>query len=402
MSASLTAGWRAMIKNAYVLVVGLFMTVPATAQVVSGPVNVGQQIQFESQLLGDTRSVFIGFPQSNDIVNGRYPVLYVLDGGAHFQYTVAMTKFLSASGRIPGIFVVAIDNTDRGRDLTTPTSVQREIDTFPTNGGAERFLRMLREELMPWVDANYRTNSYKILMGHSLGGLFTINTLITEPDAFDAYVAISPSVHWNEQDLVKRTEAFLDAATRLEKSLYLITGNEVILGLEEFMDALGKNNPIGFRWEFGGRLLAESHASVPLQGTYQALETIFADWDVTDDAYSMLRQTGVTIEDIDTTFARSGENFGIERKTPFIVVNTFVRYLIASKRLEEASELLLRDAGTYPLDPMLVSMLVEAYEEEGDQAAAVAYFQKLLNALPRNEFVARALARFVSGTESDE
>src|SRR5690606_515540 len=131
-------------------------------------------------------------------------------------------------------------------------------------------LRMLREELIPWVDANYRTNSYKILVGHSLGGLFTINTLITEPDAFDAYVAISPNLQWNEQDLVKRAEVFLDSATKLEKSLYLITGNEVILGFEEFMDVLGKNNPSGFRWEFGGRLLAESHASVPLQGTYRA------------------------------------------------------------------------------------------------------------------------------------
>src|SRR5690606_13046032 len=109
------------------------------------------------------------------------------------------------------VFVVAIHNTDRGSDLTTPTSVQREIATFPTNGGADRFLRMLREELIPWVDANYRTNSYKILVGHSLGGLFTINTLITEPDAFDAYVAISPNLQWNEQDLVKRAEVFLDS-----------------------------------------------------------------------------------------------------------------------------------------------------------------------------------------------
>jgi predicted alpha/beta superfamily hydrolase len=123
-------------------------------------------------------------------------VLYLLDGESNFEFTAAIIHFLAENERIPGMIVVGIDSGDRSQrthDLTAPSQVEIERRFSPGNGGADVFLAFIDSELVPYVEKNYRTRPYRILVGHSFGGLFAIHTLATRPMLFNAYIAIDPT-----------------------------------------------------------------------------------------------------------------------------------------------------------------------------------------------------------------
>jgi uncharacterized protein len=165
-------------------------------------------------------------------------------------FATALTTFLAANNRVPGLIVVAIENTDRNRDLTTPT--QNEVQGM-SSGGADRFLQFLREELIPWTDDNYRTVPYRILLGHSLGGFFAIHALFSQPQTFDAYIAISPSVQWGDQHAVQHAETFLDATEQLNATLYMAVANEggtLLSGMRRLAALFDERPRRGFRWAF--------------------------------------------------------------------------------------------------------------------------------------------------------
>ena len=91
--------------------------------------------------------------------------------------------------------MVGVVNVDRVRDLT-PEPGEADRKRYPSSGHADRFRRFLEEELVPYVDTHFRTQPFRILAGHSHGGLFAIHALLSG-DAFDAFIASSPSLYWN-------------------------------------------------------------------------------------------------------------------------------------------------------------------------------------------------------------
>src|SRR5258708_22961042 len=152
-------------------------------------------------------------PDSN-ARSGRYQVICLLDAAANFKPLAGMMEFLSAgiddgSVEIPEMIIVAIDNTDRTRDLT-PTHTLRmpgsdkEESYLQSSGGGDHFIRFLEKELIPHIDTNYRTANYRILIGHSFGGLTAINIFLHHTALFNAYIAIDPSLWWDQQYLLRR------------------------------------------------------------------------------------------------------------------------------------------------------------------------------------------------------
>ena len=140
-----------------------------------------------------------------------YPVLYLLDGDAHFHSVTGLLQILStgvnATYVLPEMIVVAIPNTDRTRDLT-PTRPTLDPTGKPlppsTAGGMGNFLQFMKTELIPHIDSTFRTEPYRVFVGHSLGGIATMKPLYTMPETFNAYVAIDPSLWWDGQLLLKK------------------------------------------------------------------------------------------------------------------------------------------------------------------------------------------------------
>src|SRR5688572_22967214 len=208
---------------------------------------IGERLVIRSEILNEDRTILIGKPNNYDQGSAKYPVLIVLDGDSHFHYVTGLATTLARNSLIPDLLVVGILNTERARDLTPPALDPRVVQAVPSSGGAANFRSFMADELMPWLDENYRTHPYKILIGHSLGGLFAIDTLLDEPELFDAYIAISPSLQWDEQRLVERADAAFEDRSAANV-VFMTAGNEggpLLGGVRKFAAVLGEKSPEG-------------------------------------------------------------------------------------------------------------------------------------------------------------
>jgi predicted alpha/beta superfamily hydrolase len=131
--------------------------------------------------------VFVRLPTSYETSGNAYPVLYLLDGTpASLLEMIAITTRLRNDRNAPEMIIVAIENTNRNRDMMPV--VARD---YPGPPRAEAFLRFLEKELIPDIEKTYRTTQPRILQGKSLSGLFTIYALLARPSAFNAYIGCS-------------------------------------------------------------------------------------------------------------------------------------------------------------------------------------------------------------------
>lgn len=170
-----------------------------------------------SKAVGDTFSVFVSLPTEYDSKkNIKYPVIYLLDANLYFDIVAATLKKYSEVGMLAPAILVGIGYKDvqtmdslRTRDLTYPTAIpEYEMNL---SGKADKFLSFITTELVPHIDLKYSADkSSRFLMGHSLGGYFTIyalhQNLLNKNSVFTGYVAASPSTHYNHNYILKELE----------------------------------------------------------------------------------------------------------------------------------------------------------------------------------------------------
>ena len=362
----------------------------AVAQPQSTQIVIGERYSIFSEVLGEDREVKVGTPPGYDNSGESYPVLYMIDGAEKFHFTTGLTRFLAYNEIIPGLIVVAIPMTDRARDLYPSSSNPSDISDFSTQGGADSFLAFIQSELKPWVEKKYRIQPYSILMGHSRAGLFAINTLITEPNAFDAYIAISPSLQWNDQYLIQQAEDFFENSTRLQKDLFMTAGSEgeyLLGGIHKLSGVLAEKSPPDFRWAFK-HFPMEHHSSVPLRSTLEGLEFVFNDW-YAKDFYSIYKTMG--IEALDNLYAYTGSRIGIDRKLPWRIVRRVFQRLARDSEFAEAQEVLDLYESRFDADASMYNYLGDRLEADGQINEAISAYQGALRIEPNNETALRAL-----------
>lgn len=177
------------------------------------PLTIGEVRTLSSSALGEDRTLNIVLPHgyaNNDTT--RYPVVFVLDGSMdedllHVTGAMAFAGFPWIAWQRPSI-VVGIATVDRRRDFTYPTTVAEDKEMFPTTGGSFAFIDFLGKELLPFVDAHYRTLPDRLLIGQSLGGLLASEVLLTRAELFQRYLIVSPSLWWDNGSLLQRSASF--------------------------------------------------------------------------------------------------------------------------------------------------------------------------------------------------
>ena len=345
---------------------------PTLAEAVT-PIVIGEGMTIHSEILGEDRALLIHKPAAYDRTSAAYPVLYLLDGDAHFHHTTGIINFLSSVGRMSPMLVVALPNTDRTRDLTPALSTDDE--RFPTAGGADNFLAFITDELMPFVEANYRTAPYKVLVGHSFGGLFAVHALLTRPEAFDAYLSISPSLWWDNKALLPKAEAFFEAHEDLRGFLYMTIANEggaMLASAWGMAGILEEKAPDGFAWHFN-LMEEETHGSIPHRTTYDALEALYADWNI-QNAGQLFDEGGLAA--LDAHYAALSEKFGYEIITPEAMVNQMGYRLMGQQKPEEAIAVLSRNVEVYPASPNVYDSLGDGYDANEQFEEAKASYEK--------------------------
>lgn len=248
-------------------------------------------VRMHSQLLNEERKVYVHCPKVDSADSKkRFPVLYVLDGDNHFELLAQYVDYLSRPDvlAMPKIIVVGIPNTKRTRDLTPTSSLlnyegKPDSSSYQGSGGNEKFLQFMATELMPMIEKTYETAPYRILAGHSFGGIASLNCLLTRPDLFDAYIAVSPSLWWDKEYLLKLTAEKLKNGSALQKKLFISDGNEG--GANSFfhknlvkLDAtLAKKKLKGLDYRYK-HYPTETHMTEPIVAYFDALRFIFRDW----------------------------------------------------------------------------------------------------------------------------
>ncbi|GAB3035236.1 alpha/beta hydrolase [Bowmanella dokdonensis] len=185
---------------------------PSSAQVARGelpvePLNVGQSFILQSQVLSEPRRINLYFPQAYlEQTEQAFPVLYMPDGGLKedFLHIAGLVQIGSLNWTTRPFILVGIENTDRKRDLTGPTTNEEDKKISPLVGKSADFRKFIRNELMPAVNSHYRTSGESAIVGESLAGLFVVETLLQEPDLFNTYIAVDPSLWWNTGHLVEK------------------------------------------------------------------------------------------------------------------------------------------------------------------------------------------------------
>ena len=354
-------------------------------------IAIGMNVRIESKILKEDRGLVIAEPPNYRAEpEAKFPVLYLLDGPHNFHHTTAAVNFLAQNGRIPHLLVIGIGNTDRPRDLTPQTLNPEEKEQCPTAGGADDFLNFISNELIPWVDENYRTEPYRLLIGHSFGGLLAIHTLTTRPDMFNSYLAISPSLWWSHQGLVGQAELFFKETKRLNKDLYMTMGNEggpMLGGARKLAGVLDEHAPADFRWNFRW-MNEEDHGSVPHRSTYYGLETIFEGWRLADPL--RLYDYG-GVEAVKNYFKTITKRLGYERNMPVSTLNELCSSLTRAQRLDDAASLLEYDPENHPIFSKPVEDLAKAYEKQGDTGLAIMYYKQALSLDPGSSSIKKKL-----------
>jgi len=333
------------------------------------------KLTIKSSVLGEERTILVRTPAAYDRTKYGYPVLYMTDGDAHMAHTAATIEFLARNGRMSEMIIVGITNTDRTRDLTPTKAVGANAGTFPTAGGADNFLKFIETELIPEIEKNYRTTPYRVLAGHSFGGLFTIHVMITRPELFKSYVAVSPSLQWSDEATLKRAEEFLKTRKEFNATLFTSLGNEpgdIGESFELFKQALAKSQIKGFEWE-AEQLKDEDHGSVVLRSHYMGLRKVYDGWQIPRDA------TGAIVGGLkgaEEHYAKLTQKFGYTIPVPEGVINQIGYQYLQAGKPEEAIATFKSNVERYPDSANVYDSLAEAYERGGRLDLATPLYEK--------------------------
>jgi uncharacterized protein len=360
----------------------------------------------QSKILNEQRKIWVHVPNggSFDIhAKQRYPVVYLLDGDAHFYSVVGMMQQLSSvNGNMvcPEMIVVGIPNTDRMHDLS-PTSIEADAylskDFLKTTGGGEAFLSFIEKELMPYIDAKYPTEPYKMLIGHSLGGLMVMQALVHHPDLFNSYIAIDPSMWWDSKKLLLESKKILANMKLDGKSLFLGIANTMDEGMTvekvqtdttydtrhirsilELRDDLVRYKPNGLKSQskyYGD----DTHGSVPLITEYDALHFIFDFYPMKLSTKERTDTTTVLADKYAAHFDNLTKQFGYLVKPNEYLINQLGYLALSNKHWIKAESLFKLNIVNYPKSGNAYDSYGDYLLEKGDKKNAIVQFKKALS-----------------------
>ncbi len=364
-------------------------------------VVIGKIDSVQSKVLGENRKLMIYVP--NDDSNSKtYPVIYLLDGDAHFTSVVGMIEHLSSNSIIPQMMVVAIPNTNRTRDLS-PTKAEPNLpmvteEISEQSGGGKNFLSFIEKELFPYIDTNYPTTSYRMFIGHSFGGLLVMDALQDQPKLFQSYITIDPSMWWDNKLLLNtyKTTDFSNEKYN-NKSLYMGIANT----LEEGMDTTSvkkakgpmvdhinsifetrevlrkiKNDKFYFKSKYYEN---DNHGSVPLITTYDGLRFIFNFYQFEIKFSDVMKPSTDIIDRMKAHYTKVTEILGYENKPNEGMINGMGYQLMQMDKLDLAAQFFKMNIEYYPKSFNVYDSLGDYYLASENKAKAKTSFEKALS-----------------------
>ena len=372
-------------KN-FILIIFLAFTLTDSGLVKanSEEITIGKKYTISSEVLGEERGYWVHLPANYD-KNEKYPVVYLLDGNWHFHTATGVLKQMAKNSRIPNAILVAIVSTKRVRDFTPTSSNLRPNDEpaafLNESGGANKFLQFLKTELMPHINQSYATQPHNTLIGHSFAGLFTLHTMLEEPNLFQSYIAIDPSVWFDHHWLVKKLADQVNQKPLSYKSLYISAGNNpdrkgypkdfFIRPQRDFYSLVStwKSNQFHSNMEY---FPDESHTSVTLISLLKGLSFIYRDFNLSEER---ARQD---IGLLETHYKNWSDKLGYQVLPPKSLLHKVALSMVNDEEYAQAIELFKQNIINYPSLVKSYNKLAMSYKKEGNSKVAKTIYQGVL------------------------
>lgn len=360
-------------------------------------IQIGIKDSINSTILDESRDFYVDLPAS--YVEGsdtKYPVVYLLDGDVMFNALHTVHSYYSG-GFMPEMILIGISNAEnRTRDLTTSELTERRGQAFnQENGAAEKFSSFLESELIPFIEEKYPVTNYRTLIGHSYAGLFTVNMLLKHTDLFENYLAIDPSMDWDDQKLLKESKEIFSQNSFKGKSLFVSLGGQLHMAdtsitidnvmkdtteftlfarsnieLSEIVNA-HKDNELNFEWKFYPNDL---HGTIPLPSIMDGLIDIFTWFQMEDINKFNDPETPkeVLYEIIKRREVKLKAHFGYnEAPYPDYLIN-MLGYMSMDMNMPEKAEMYFQlNTEYFPNDANAFDSLADYYESQNDTENAL-------------------------------
>ncbi|MFC5625412.1 alpha/beta hydrolase-fold protein [Algoriphagus winogradskyi] len=373
-----------MLKNLLALIIFLLGIHEVKSQE-NELIQIGSKHTLYSKILEEERAFWISLPESysqEESSYKTYPLLIVLDGNSFFHSISSTVNYMGRIGRIPEMIVIGIQNVSRTRDFTPDKIVTTRENDF---GGGDNFLDFLEEELIPNIDQEYRTAPYRILFGHSLGGLLATHAYMKETTIFNSFIAIDPSFgSWDAATMDKKLEAV--TTNSFNRYLYLATANwgkRNIRNRDRHVRLFESLNS-KVEGEFAASMEYfenEDHSSVPIPAFHHGISSIF-------EGYGISYRDVDSLDQLTEHFEKISHRLSWTFSPPENLVNRIGYSRLQSRDEIEKSkslEFFILNTENYPESFNAFDSLGEAYEVVGNIEKAIANYETSLRLNPANE-----------------
>ena len=389
-------------KKLCLVMLTVVLTFTAKAQN-NNKIVIGKIDSVYSNILMEQRKVWIYTPDmtlGNHDPNQRYPVLYLLDGDAHFYAVAGLVQQLSqANGNtvLPEMIIVGITNTDRTRDLT-PTPITSDLPEMDSNfsrtsGGGKNFIAFIEKELMPYIDSHYSTAPYKVLVGHSFGGLTVMDALTNHTKLFNAFIAIDPSMWYDHEHFLAATKKKLSKNKYNATRLYVGIANTMpqgmtltqmkkditsdtrhirsIFDLDKFLKANPQNG-----LKYASRYYKDdSHVSVPLASEYDGLRFVFDYYRINLTAQDFADTSDAIVGKYKKHYDLVSKEMGYKVAPPELFINYLGYDAQANKYCTKAAALFKMNMANYPNSSNVYSAYADLLAAQKDTVNAIANYR---------------------------
>ena len=391
------------------LLLTLFIAASSAQVIKNNQIIIGNTDNVSSKILNEKRKIWVYVPPAGDdtiYAKNRYPVVYVLDGDAHFAGLTAMTRHLAQTDNAlcPKMIVVGIPNTNRTRDLTPTNSIigpdGKRMEWLKASGGGEKFVAFMEKELIPHIDSLYPTAPYKILIGHSFGGLTVMNILVNHKEMFNAYVAIDPSMWWDSRRLLNQAKEVLKQQNYKGQSLYLAIANTMadgmdtmkvrkdtssenghirsILDLADILKNTTKTDGLNFAYRY---YTDDDHPSVPFIAEYDAIRFLFRFYAFPKSdviALSDVKSKTDPVQLIQKQYDKLSAVMGYKVLPPGETLNTLGYYYLQNGAPGKAFSVFNLNIQNYPQSFNVYDTMGDYYSTQNNKAQTIVYYNKAL------------------------
>ncbi len=341
------------------------------AQVEETDIILGKTVKLSSTVLGRDLDIKIYLPEGYNNNSSAYPVLYDLNAFYCFTYDCGTIEVLARNSEMPNMIVVGLPGLQNGY---VPKPYEERSENPET---ADLSLKFFKEELIPFVDNNYRTNKFRVLYGHSVGGLFTMYALFNYSELFTAYIASSPWFQTMDQYWLKNIDKMAKHKDLAHKFLFMTVGKEeseltinTYKELEKWMNSQSFN---GLAWK--SSWVDGDHGSMIGRSIYDGFIFFFDGW---KPSASLVRNA--EIEQLKSFLKSSAEKwgyYGFEAHSilPEQRLNSLGYGLLGRQQSEKAIKVFKFMVELYPKSFNAHDSLAEGYLVTGDKDNAIKYYK---------------------------